>query len=278
MRPQTSGQTPTTGRPQASVHTAAAMPPRPANHLPAAGPAQPVGPDAGGTGRPSQGGGGIYRGGRRGRPTLVGDEPPASQPGAGAAGGPIRTPQPGDGPAPRPARMHRRIGPPVWVIVGAATAALLAAMAAVAGTASARVTAISADRRPSSGAWVGEATSGPVGATMRDSSFEFTVYRISCPPDTGRCEATVGLHNVSGHDQPWHGALQRAYLPDGNWVTLDETATMAANAGRDLFAEPVPADQKRLFPLVFAIPGAEPPTRIELRGDVFSAGVSVDVP
>nr|MDT0663019.1 hypothetical protein [Micromonospora sp. DSM 115978] len=224
---------------------------------------------------PPQGGGGIYRGGRRGRPTLIGDEPPAGQPGGGAAGGPIRTPCPDGGPRPT---HGQRVGPPPWVLVGGTAAVLVVLLAVLAGTASTRVTAVGADQRPSSGAWVGETTSGPVGAALRDSAFEFTVYRITCPPGTGQCEATVGLRNVSGHDQPWHGALQRAYLSDGNWVTLDETATLAANAGRDLFAEPVPADQKRLFPLVFAIPGGEPPTRIELRGDVFSAGVSVDVP
>jgi hypothetical protein len=227
-------------------------------------------------------GGAVYRAGSFGGPRLVGDEPPA-QPGGGAAGGPA-------GPggnlvggwwrSDAPPKRTRRSRPPTWLAV--ALAAVLAAglAAAVIATASTQVTAISADHEPSSGAWIGRTVAGEIGAPLRDSAFEFTVYRLTCPDaaDGERCRVTVGLHNVSGREQYWDGALQRAYLPGGDWVTADETATLAANAGRDYFAQPVPPGERLVFPLVFTLPGATAPTRIELRSEVFSAGVSFDVP
>lgn len=246
---------------------------------PPAGPGAPRGRPGGPAGpgsRPNQGGGGIYLGGQPGGPKLIADDPPAGQFGGDPAGGPLWGPRRAS--AAPPTQRNRRAGPPILLLVVLAAAILVGAATVLARTASGRVTEVSGNRRPSSGAWVGDTTTGPVGAALRDSAFEFTVYRVTCPPASGRCEATVGLRNISGHDQPWHGALQRAYLPDGNWVTVDETATMAANAGQDLFGTPVPAGQRRLFPLVFAVPGTDQPTRIELRSEVFSAGVSVDVP
>lgn len=284
---------------------------------PAAGPRAP---GAGGTFRRPAGrrlgrlasGGAVYRAGSFGGPRLIRDEPPA-QPGGGAAGGPVG---PGgnligglrrsDAPPKPPGRSR----PPTWLAV--ALAALLAAGLAVTviATASTQVTAMSAGQEPSSGAWIGRTVAGQVGAPLRDSAFEFTVYRLTCPnsaggapatggagtaappteavpavtagaglaADGGRCRVTLGLHNVSGREQYWDGTLQRAYLPGGDWVTADETATLAANAGRDYFAAPVPPDERLVFPLVFTLPGTVAPTRIELRSEVFSAGVSVQVP
>lgn len=255
-------------------------------------------------GRPASGGA-VYRAGSFGGPQLVHDEPPAEPIGAAGAGGAggVRGAGGSGGnlvggwwqPA-APPEPPRRWRPPTWVAV--ALAAVLAAglAATVIATASTQVTAMSADQQPSSGAWVGRTTTGQVGAPLRDSVFEFTVYRLACPDpaagtdpaaggDAGgaagsrnRCQVTLGLRNLSGHNQHWDGALQRAYLPGGDWVTADETATLAANAGRDYFAQPVPSGERIVFPLVFTLPEEATPTRIELRSEVFSAGVSVDVP
>lgn len=121
---------------------------------------------------------------------------------------------------------------------------------------------------------------GTVGVPLRESAFEFTVYRVACDPGSGarRCQATVGLRNVSPEQQSWHGRLQRAYLSDGNFVSTDEQATRMANQGRDVFAQPVAAGTRMVLPLVFTVIGREPPTQLELRSGVFSAGVRVDVP
>ncbi|GAB3153884.1 hypothetical protein GCM10027290_47510 [Micromonospora sonneratiae] len=176
--------------------------------------------------------------------------------------------------APRP-RARRR--PPAWLAVGVAIAILGGVVAGAVWTATARVSAMQTDRQPSNGAWIGQSRTGPVGAPLQESAFEFTVYRVSCPPGTQHCQATVGLRNLTQEKQTWYGALQRAYLPDGNWVGADEAATRAANQGRDLFSTPVPAGGRLLFPLVFNTAGRELPTQLELRSAVFSAGVRVDV-
>ncbi|PWR10266.1 hypothetical protein DKT68_09535, partial [Micromonospora acroterricola] len=98
-------------------------------------------------------------------------------------------------------------------------------------------------------------------------------------PATGRrCQATVGVRNVTGDQQPWHGQLQRAYLPGGRWVSTDEPATRAANLGRDVFADPMAAGSRVVLPLVFTVDGRDPPRQLELRSGVFSAGVRVDMP
>lgn len=263
-------------------------------------------------------GGAVYRAGTYGGPRLIRDEPPA-QPGGGAAGDPAGPGgnlvggwwQPAAPPGP-----PRRPRPPAWLAVTLAAVLAAGLATTVIATASTQVTAISTvDREPSSGAWIGRTIAGQVGAPLRDSAFEFTIYRLACPdpsaaagggpteaaaagagvasptagagvtpptagPDAGgtRCQVTVGLHNVSGREQHWDGSLQRAYLPGGDWVTADETATLAANAGRDYFAQPVPPGQRIVFPLVFTLPGPAAPTRVELRSEVFSAGISVDVP
>jgi hypothetical protein len=185
---------------------------------------------------------------------------------------------------PRPAapRMvtHRR-KPPVWLVVGVAAVILGAVVAAAALTATTRVSAIRSDKQPTSGAWVGPSAVGQVGTPLREAAFEFTVYRLACPPAASQpirqCQATVGLRNVTPRSQPWYGALQRAYLPGGIWVPTDEAATRTANGGRDLFASPVPAGERLLFPLVFTMSRPEPPTQLELRSAVFSAGVRVNV-
>ncbi|MEQ4302420.1 hypothetical protein ABNF97_13670 [Plantactinospora sp. B6F1] len=185
-------------------------------------------------------------------------------------------------PAAHPAATYRprrrRPRPPAWAAVSSA-ALLAAALAALtAWTGSSQVSALSANRQPSSGAWVGRTVAGSVGTSLRESAFEFTVYRLTCPPAAGGCQAILGVRNLTDKSQQWHGTLQRAYLPNGDWVGADVPATQIANAGKDPFAEPVPAGQRMITPLVFAPTGGVEPTRIELRSAVFSAGVSIDVP
>lgn len=192
--------------------------------------------------------------------------------------------------APRPAR--RRRTPPVWLLVGAAVVVLAGVVGTAGWTATRRVSAIDTQKQPTSGAWMGTAVTGPVGVPLRESAFEFTVYRMSCgaPGTAGsadggaafangrRCQATVGVRNVTGDHQPWHGQMQRAYLPGGRWVSTDEPATRAANLGRDVFADPMAAGTRMVLPLVFTVDGRDPPQQLELRSGVFSAGVRVHMP
>ncbi|MFC4021368.1 hypothetical protein ACFOW4_25990 [Micromonospora sp. GCM10011542] len=190
---------------------------------------------------------------------------------------------------PRPATptpSARRRTPPVWLLVGTAVAVLAGVVGAVGWTATQRVAAIDTQKQPTSGAWMGTGVSGPVGVPLRESAFEFTVYRVSCATagsaggTTGgrRCQATVGVRNVTGEQQPWHGKLQRAYLPGGRFVSTDEPATRVANLGRDVFADPVAAGSRVVLPLVFTVDGRDQPRQLELRSGVFSAGVRVDMP
>ncbi|MGI5522941.1 hypothetical protein ACQEUX_18700 [Micromonospora sp. CA-259024] len=193
--------------------------------------------------------------------------------------------------APIPAR--RRRTPPVWLLVGAAVVVLAGVVGTAGWTATRRVSAIDTQKQPTSGAWMGTGVTGPVGVPLRESAFEFTVYRMSCgapgtagkadgggaPPANGRrCQATVGVRNVTGDHQPWHSQLQRAYLPGGRWVSTDEPATRAANLGRDVFADPMAAGTRVVLPLVFTVDGRDPPQQLELRSGVFSAGVRVHMP
>ncbi|MFD0823735.1 hypothetical protein ACFQ0D_36665, partial [Micromonospora zhanjiangensis] len=166
--------------------------------------------------------------------------------------------------------------PPLWAMMAVALVLLVGASVAALWTATSRATAMNANRQPSSGAWVGSAVSGPVGAPLRETGFEFTVYRMSCPPGARQCVATVGLRNVSPRGQQWYAPMQRAYLPTGDWVTADEAATRAVNGGRDLFAETVPPGDRYVVPVVFPVAGRQP-TWIELRSEVFSAGVRVNL-
>ncbi|MEU1964250.1 hypothetical protein ABZ541_03740 [Micromonospora sediminicola] len=184
---------------------------------------------------------------------------------------------------PTPAVRRRR--PPVWLVVGVAAAVLAGVVGAAAWTATQRVAAMDTTKQPTSGAWVGSSVTGALGVPLRETAFEFTVYRMSCgtgvlpaAPGGGRpCLATVGVRNLTSQQQTWHGQLQRAYLPGGNWVAADENATRVANLGRDVFAQPVAAGRRVLLPLVFTVHGGEPPKQLELRSGVFSAGVRVDV-
>lgn len=215
---------------------------------------------------------------------------PGGRAGAGAArrgGGP-------GGPADRgtvyprpamPAAAGRRRTPPVWLMVGVAAAVLAGVVGAAGWTATRRVAAIDTAKQPTSGAWMGRSVSGTLGVPLRETAFEFTVYRVACGTSTmpatksgdRQCLATVGVRNLTPGEQTWHGQLQRAYLPGGNWVSADEDATRVANLGQDVFAKPVAAGSRVLLPLVFTVHGTDPPEQLELRSGVFSAGVRVDV-
>jgi|GEM_PF-1496137 hypothetical protein len=226
---------------------------------------------------PAPAGGDAHAGGPDGdapdrdAPTDLPAEEPAEVP-ARVVG---RAPKPRTSP---PIRGIRRPRPPAWVAVGIAALLAVALATGTAWTGTSRVNAISDGQQPSSGAWVGRTVAGPVGTSLRESAFEFTVYRLDCPPGPAACQAIVGVRNLTDRSQPWYGQLQRAYLPGGDWVSADVPATRIANAGTDPFAAPVPAGERMIVPLVFGSTGSTPPTRIELRSAVFSAGVSVDVP
>ncbi|MEU8387264.1 hypothetical protein [Micromonospora sp. NPDC048843] len=197
---------------------------------------------------------------------------------------------------PRPAApspVRRRRTPPVWMLVGAAVVVLAGVVGTAGWTATRQVAAIDTQKQPTSGAWVGTAVAGSLGVPLRESAFEFTVYRMTCgapgtagkangggaaPANGRRCEATVGVRNVTGEHQPWHSELQRAYLPGGRWVSTDESATRTANLGRDVFADPMAAGTRMVLPLVFTVDGRDPPQQLELRSGVFSAGVRVQMP
>ncbi|MFI6780728.1 hypothetical protein [Micromonospora sp. NPDC050276] len=209
---------------------------------------------------------------------------------SGGAGGDRGTiyPRPA---APSPVR--RRRTPPVWTLVGAAVVVLAGVVGTAGWTATRQVASIDTQKQPTSGAWMGTGVTGPVGVPLRESAFEFTVYRMACgapgtagiatggsaaPANSRRCQATVGVRNVTGDHQPWHSELQRAYLPGGRWVSTDESATRAANLGRDVFAGPMAAGTRVVLPLVFTVDGRDPPQQLELRSGVFSAGVRVQMP
>ncbi|MFR9778650.1 hypothetical protein ACL02O_21695 [Micromonospora sp. MS34] len=226
---------------------------------------------------------------RRQRAGLAPGGPAAASAGspavAGGAGGPADRGTVYPRPA-MPAVAGRRRTPPVWLMVGVAAAVLAGVVGAAAWTATQRVSAIDTAKQPTSGAWMGRSVSGALGVPLREAAFEFTVYRVACGaanlpmarPGSRQCLATVGVRNLTPAEQTWHGQLQRAYLPGGDWVSTDEDATQVANLGRDVFAKPVAAGSRVLLPLVFTLHGDDPPKQLELRSGVFSAGVRVDVP
>ncbi|MEV6799802.1 hypothetical protein AB0M91_15850 [Micromonospora rifamycinica] len=185
---------------------------------------------------------------------------------------------------PRPAapgRSGRPRSPSVWLVVGVAATVLAGVVSVAAWTATRQVAAIDTTKQPTAGAWTGTSMTGTVGTPLREKAFEFTVYRVACgtaQAASQRCQATVGVRNVTPEQQSWHGQLQRAYLPGGTWVSTDEDATRLANLGRDVFAEPVSAGSRVVLPLVFTVHGMQKPEQLELRSGVFSAGVRVDVP
>ncbi|MDM4722908.1 hypothetical protein QTQ03_26115 [Micromonospora sp. WMMA1363] len=191
-----------------------------------------------------------------------------------------------DGPGtvyPRPATpgaVARKRKPSTWLLVPVAAVVLTGTVGTAAWTATRTVPDVDTDSRPTSGAWKGTGAYGGVGDPLREAAFEFTVYRVACEPGRGarQCAATVGVRNLTPEQQTWHGRLQRAYLADGNFVSTDEQATRRANQGRDVFAKPMAAGSRMVLPLVFTVHGREPPTQLELRSGVFSAGVRVDLP
>ncbi|MEV4478845.1 hypothetical protein [Micromonospora coxensis] len=217
----------------------------------------------------------MWRRARRRRVAPAGAAPAAAgvPPYAGGPGAPGGTVYPR--PA-APGGSGRRRRPPVWAIVGVAVLVLAVVVSAAVFTATRRVSAIDTAKQPTSGAWVGRSATGAVGVPLREQSFEFTVYRVDCA--ARRCQATVGVRNVTPEQQTWHGELQRAYLRGGNWVTTDADATRTANLGRDVFAQPVAANSRVVLPLVFTMNGTQKPEQLELRSGVFSAGVRVAVP
>ncbi|QLD24141.1 hypothetical protein [Micromonospora carbonacea] len=231
--------------------------------------AGPTGPGAGsaGAGIRAAGAGTVYAGTGAGSADVGAAAP-------GGAGGPPR-------PVPTVA-VGRRRRPPVWLVVGAAVAVLAGVVLAATVTATQRVAAIDTTKQPSSGAWVGTSTTGVVGVPLREQALEFTVYRVACPSTpsvAGRqCQATVGVRNLTPEQQTWHGEMQRAYLPGGTWVGVDEAATRLANQGRDVFGQPLAAGSRLVLPLVFTVDDGDRPEQLELRSGVFSAGVRVDVP
>ncbi|MFE9957019.1 hypothetical protein [Micromonospora sp. NPDC005299] len=220
---------------------------------------------------------------RRGRPGPA-SAATGAPPVAGGVGGPADRGTVYPRPA-MPAPAGRRRRPPIWMVVGVAAAVLAGVVGAAAWTATQRVAAMDTTKQPTSGAWVGTSATGVLGVPLRETAFEFTVYRMTCGAGTlpaasaggQQCLATVGVRNLTPGEQTWHGQLQRAYLPGGNWVAADENATRVANLGRDVFAQPVAAGSRVLLPLVFTVHGDDPPKQLELRSGVFSAGVRVDV-
>ncbi|MFU8871118.1 hypothetical protein [Micromonospora sp. SL4-19] len=230
-----------------------------------------------------------WLGRRRRRSGVASDDAATTSAGAPAVAGGARGPADRGTVYPRaamPSPAGRRRTPPVWLMIGVAAAVLAGVVGAAAWTATQRVAAIDTAKQPTSGAWMGKSVTGAVGVPLREAAFEFTVYRVACGAGNlpsaskgGRqCLATVGVRNLTSGEQTWHGQLQRAYLPGGNWVAADEDATRVANLGQDIFAQPVAAGSRVLLPLVFSVGGSDQPKQLELRSGVFSAGVRVDVP
>ncbi|WFE27282.1 hypothetical protein O7623_29270 [Solwaraspora sp. WMMD791] len=177
-------------------------------------------------------------------------------------------------PAPPPSRRWRPSTPMVFGLLIAMFTGL--AVAAVRGATYGSEVLDQANQVPSG--WIGSTESGGFGVLLTETAFEFTVFRMACVPAGGqdrRCLATVGLRNRSDEEQYWYAPLQRAYLPTGDWVAVDEAATRQENGGRDIFAAPIPAGARLLVPLAFTVSGELMPEHLELRSGAFSAGVAV---
>ncbi|WP_326554963.1 hypothetical protein [Micromonospora sp. NBC_01813] len=191
-----------------------------------------------------------------------------------AGGRRVRLPSAPPAPPPPVGRRWRPTTPMVFGLLIAMLTGL--AVATVRGATYGSTVLDRANQAPSG--WIGTTQTGGLGVLLTESAFEFTVYRMACAPAGGqqhRCVATVALRNRSDDDQFWYAPLQRAYLPTGDWVAVDEATTRQENGGRDIFAEPVPAGARLLVPLAFTVSGELVPQRLELRSGAFSAGVSV---
>lgn len=211
---------------------------------------------------------------RRSRPPAA---PPAAPPrdlGSAVAAQRLRRgtvyPLPG---TPKPTAARSR--PSLWAIAAIAFGLLAGLAGGAIWAATGPVSGMGTAAQPTAGAWVGLSAVGPIGAPLRESAFEFTVRGVDC--DAGRCRATVDVQNLTPEQQLWYAPMQRAYLPGGEWVTVDEGATRAANNGRDVFAEPLAPGQRVSLPLVFTTGAAQQPSQLELRSGVFSSGVRVNV-
>lgn len=180
-------------------------------------------------------------------------------------------------PAAAPPAPKRRWRPATPLVFGLLLAMLTGLAVAAVRTASYGTEVLDRANQAPSG-WIGAPPAGGFGVLLTEAAFEFTVFRMACTPADGqdrRCVATVGLRNRSDTEQFWYGPLQRAYLPTGDWVGVDEAATRQENGGRDVFAEPVPPGARMLVPLAFTVSGELVPDRLELRSGAFSAGVAV---
>jgi len=182
-------------------------------------------------------------------------------------------------PASASAAPKRRWRPATPLVFGLLLAMLTGLAVAAVRVASYGSEVLDRANQPPSG-WIGAPPAGGFGVLLTEAAFEFTVFRMACAPVDGqgqdrRCVATVGLRNRSDTEQFWYGPLQRAYLPTGDWVGVDEAATRQENGGRDVFAEPVPPGGRMLVPLAFTVSGDLVPVRLELRSGAFSAGVAV---
>ncbi|HTF08208.1 MAG TPA: hypothetical protein VK659_08555 [Asanoa sp.] len=131
-------------------------------------------------------------------------------------------------------------------------------------------------RMPASG-WHGPTAAGGIGVPLRDSTFEFTAYRLVCAPAGGgqRCTAVVGITNHGPVPEHWHGSLQRLSNTGGDPLGTDVIATRVANGGRDIFDAPVVPGHRLIAQLVWSIPATAMPTTVELRSGAFAHGVRV---
>ena len=107
-------------------------------------------------------------------------------------------------------------------------------------------------QQPSSGAWVGRTVAGPVGTSLRESAFEFTVYRLDCPPGTG------GVPGDRRRTQPHRPEPALARPCSGRTCPAGTgSAPTCRRHGSPTPAPtrsptPVPAGERMIVPLVFA--------------------------
>lgn len=171
-----------------------------------------------------------------------------------------------------PAASPRR-GLATWTAVALSGLLLLGLGAGATAVAAARLTALAGGPNGREG-WLGAASQGVVGQSLREIALAFTAYRIVCTPH--QCVAVVGVTNPNDQPERWYPAMQRLETGDGGWVPVDEDATAVANA-TDVFADPIPPGGTRLTQLVFTLPPGVAVARLALRSGAFSEGVRVQI-